>query len=74
MNTTRSTTTEPTPDELEKYRALLHEANIEMDNEALIVISSLLRMNVSPDTIYSVLKEIAPVCGILKRFKLKSQK
>jgi hypothetical protein len=60
-----------TQDDLRKYRALLLEANVEIDNEALIVIANLLRLNVSPDEIYAVLKQILPVCGILKRFKLK---
>ena len=62
-----------TQDELRKYRALMVEANIEIDNEALIVVANLLRLNISPDIIYSVLKEIAPGCGLLGRFKLKSK-
>lgn len=60
-------------DTIMKYKALLLEANIEMDNEALMVITNLLRVNVSPDEIYSVLKQVSPVCGILKRFRLKSK-
>ena len=60
-----------TPDELKKFRALMLEANVEIDDEALIVIANLLRLNVDPDEIYSVIKEITPVCGILKRFKLR---
>lgn len=62
-----------TEDEVRKYRALMFESNVEIDNEALIVIANLLRLNVSPDQIYSVLKQVAPVCGILKRFKLKTK-
>lgn len=58
-------------DDLKKYRALLMEANVELDNEALIAIANLLKLNVGPDEIYTVLKEILPVCGILKRFKIK---
>lgn len=60
-----------TQDELRKYRALMLESNVEIDNEALIVLANLLRLNVAPDEIYSVLKQIVPHCGILKRFKLK---
>lgn len=60
-------------DTIMKYKALLLEANIEMDTEALMVITNLLRVNVSPDEIYSVLKQVSPVCGILKRFRLKSK-
>lgn len=60
-----------TQEELLKYRALLQESKVEIDNEALVVVANLLRLNVSPDEIYSVLKQIAPVCGLLKRFKLK---
>lgn len=67
-------TTDVTQEELKKYNALLHEAKIEMDNEAISVVADLLRLNVAPDEIYSVIKEIAPACGILKRFKLKPQK
>lgn len=73
MNANRPTT-DVTQEELRKYGALLHEAKIEMDNDAMGVVADLLRLNVAPDDIYSVLKEIAPVCGILKRFKLKPQK
>ena len=60
-------------DTILKYKALLQEANIEMDTEALMVITNLLRVNVSPDELYSVLKQVSPVCGILKRFRLKSK-
>lgn len=63
-----------TQEELKKYHALLLESKVEMDNEALIVITNLLRLNVAPDEIYNILKQIAPVCGLLKRFKLKPQK
>jgi hypothetical protein len=69
--TSSSSDSTVTQDDLRKYRALLLEANVEIDNEALRVIAELLRLNVSPDEIYKVLKEILPVCGILKRFKLK---
>lgn len=63
-----------TQEDLKKYHALMLSSKVEIDNEALIVIVNLLRLNVSPDEIYSVLKQIAPVCGLLKRFKLKPQK
>lgn len=63
-----------TQEDLKKYNALLLESKVEIDQEALIVVSNLLRLNVSPDEIYHVLKEIAPTCGLLKRFKLKTQK
>lgn len=62
-----------TEDELRQYKELLAEAQIELDHEALIVISNLLRLNVSPDEICNVLKQIMPLCGILKRFKLKTK-
>ena len=73
MNTPKNTDA-ITQDELAKYKALMQEANIEMDEEALTVFANLLRMNVAPDEIFNIIKEIAPICGILKRFKLKSQK
>jgi len=63
-----------TQDDLKKFNALMLESKVEIDNEALIVIANLLRLNVSPDDIYTILKQIAPVCGLLKRFKLKPQK
>lgn len=63
-----------TQDDLKKYHALMLESKIEIDSEALVVIASLLRLNVSPDDIYSILRQIAPVCGLLKRFKLKPHK
>lgn len=59
-------------EELRKYRVLMQESNVEIDNEALAVIANLLRLNVSPDEIYAMLKDIAPNCGLLKRFKLKT--
>lgn len=61
-------------EEMKIYHALLLESNIQIDNEVLIVIANLLRLNVAPDVIYSMIKQIAPVCGLLKRFKLKPQK
>lgn len=61
-------------EDLKKYHALMLESKIEIDNEALVVIANLLRLNVPPDDVYSVLKQIAPVCGLLKRFKLKPHK
>lgn len=63
-----------TQDDLKKYNALLVESKVEIDQEALIVIANLLRLNVPPDEIYLILKQIAPVCGLLRRFKLKPQK
>lgn len=63
-----------TQDDLKKFHALLLESKVEIDNEALIVITNLLRLNVSPDDIYAVLRQIAPVCGLLKRFKIRPQK
>lgn len=63
-----------TQEDLKKYHALLLELKIEIDNEALVVITNLLRLGVSPDDIYAVLRQIAPVCGLLKRFKIRPQK
>lgn len=63
-----------TQDDLKKYHVLMHESKIEIDNEALVVIASLLRLGVPPDDIYLVLKQIPPVCGLLKRFKIKTHK
>lgn len=63
-----------TQDEIKIYHSLMRESKIEMDNQALVVISNLLRLGVSPDDIYAVIKEIIPVCGLLKRFKLKPHK
>lgn len=63
-----------TQEDLRKYHALMSESKVEIDNEALIVVANLLKLNVPPDDIYSVIKQIAPVCGLLKRFKLKPQK
>lgn len=63
-----------TQEDIKRYHAMMLESKVEIDNEALIVIANLLRLNVPPDEIYSVLKQIAPVCGLLKRFKLKPQK
>lgn len=60
-----------TQDDLKKYHALMLESKIEIDNEALVVIANLLRLGVSPDEVYSVLKQIAPYCGLMKKFKLK---
>lgn len=62
------------PEDIKKYQALMLESKVEIDNEALVVVANLLRLNVPPDEIYTVFKEIAPVCGLLKRFKLKPQK
>jgi len=62
------------PEELRKFQASMLESNVEIDDEALNVIVNLLRLNVSPDEIYSVLKQISPLCGLLKRFKLKTPK
>lgn len=62
-----------TQDELRKCKALMLEANVEMDNDALLVIVKMLRLGASPDAIYSVIKQIAPHCGIMKRFKLRSK-
>lgn len=61
-------------DDLKKYQVLMRESNVEIDDEALNVVANLLRLNVSPDEIYSILKQISPVCGLLKRFKLKTPK
>lgn len=63
-----------TQEDLMRYNALLLESKVEIDQEALIVVANLLRLNVPPDEIYLVLKQIAPTCGLLKRFKLKTQK
>lgn len=63
-----------TQEDLKRYHATLLESKVEIDNEALIVVANLLRLNASPDDIYIVLKQIAPVCGLLKKFKLKPQK
>ena len=63
-----------TQEDLKKFQALMQESKVEIDNEALIVVANLLRLNVAPDAIYSVIKQIAPNCGLLKRFKLKPQK
>lgn len=63
-----------TQDDLKKYQELLLESKVEIDEEALVVITNLLRLNVSPDDICVVLRQIAPVCGLLKRFKIKPQK
>lgn len=63
-----------TQEDLQKYNALMLESKVEIDSEALVVVANLLRLNVPPDEIYSVIKQIAPVCGLLKRFKLKPQK
>lgn len=61
-------------EDLKKFNELMLENKVEIDHEALVVVANLLRLNVPPDDIYSVLKQIAPVCGLLKRFKLKPQK
>lgn len=61
-------------EDLEKFNDLMLASNVEIDKEALVVVANLLRLNVPPDEVYSVIKQIAPVCGLLKKFKLKSQK
>lgn len=61
-----------TQDDIKKYHGLMLESKIEIDNEALVVIASLLRLGVPPDDIYFILKQIPPVCGLLKRFKIKT--
>lgn len=63
-----------TQEELEQLHTLMRDLKVEIDSEALGVVANLLRLNVSPDEVYSVLKQIAPVCGLFKRFKLKPQK
>lgn len=63
-----------TQEDLKKFHALLLESKVEIDNEALVVITNLLRLNVSPDDIYAILRQIAPVCGLLKRFVLRPHK
>lgn len=61
-------------DELKVYRALLQAAKIEMDQEALDCIASLLRFGVPPDEVYQLIKQIVPVCGLLRKFKIKPHK
>lgn len=61
-------------DELKIYHTLMQGSNVEIDDDALLVLANLLRLNVPPDEIYEVIKQVAPVCGMLKRFRLKPPK
>lgn len=47
------------------------DSNVEIDPEALEVIVQLIKLGVDPEEIYSAFKQIAPNCGLLKKFKLK---
>lgn len=58
-------------EDLKIYRCLMKESQIAIDDEVLIVIANLLKLNISPDEIYSVLTQIAPVCGLLRKYRLK---
>lgn len=60
--------------EIESYNALMREANIEIDREALIVIVQLIKLGVHSEDVYEGLKQIAPVCGLLKKCKLRPSK
>lgn len=59
---------------MEKYRALLAQAKVEMDSDVFKEINKLLELGVPPAEIHSFLKEIVPHCGLLKRIKIKPQK
>lgn len=63
-----------TEEEVKVYQGLMKEANVEMDLEVLLVVAQLMRLGVPPEEIYRTITQVAPVCGLLKRFKLKPQR
>lgn len=57
--------------DLEHYKALFNQVNVFIHNDALVVIAEMLKLDIPPDEIYSLLKQMAPVCGLLRKFKIK---
>lgn len=63
-----------TEEEAKVYQQLMKEANVEIDLEALVVLAQLMRLKVPPEEIYKTITQVAPVCGLLKKFRLKPQR